>query len=232
MEENRPGEQERQEIEYRPTHSRRTWRACCLAPMLAVAALLILTVGAGLFGPGARLPQIGEQEVGDEAAQKRRETFVEFGRDYFAIVQKADRINEQAFSELQSLVQGSGSIEDMHAAFRKAADANSRASAELRALPVPQGLLSQSKLRQSVDMMSKAYAARKLACEVLAEWNGDVDDQVTAERYRRHVAEVNQLTTEGLRRLGEAAKDNGLTREDAEKFVPATAFRADVIPWR
>lgn len=211
--------------------------------MLAFAVLLILAVSAGLFSPRPRFPETREPAVQDKAAQERREAFIKFGQNYFAIAQKADRVNEQAFERLESMTRGSGSIQDVHAAFRKAAEANRAASAEFKALQVPMNLQSQSKLRQSLDTMSKAYDARGLACDILVEWNGDMNDRATAERYGRQVEEINRLTLEGLGYLREAADDNKLTKEDAQEFLPADvscdsyemrdgAFRADAIPWR
>ena len=218
------------------THSRRTWRACCLAPTIAAVVILLLAVGAGLLGPRPRLPQTAEQPVRGEASEDRREAFMDFGKTYFAVAQRADKVSEQAFKELDALAQGGGSIEDVHAVFRNAADANEKASEEFKALPVPPTLLSQSKVRQSLDVMSEAYDARRRACEIIIAWDGDINDRSVAESYGRQAERINRLTLEGLRHLGAAAKDNGLTKEDAEKFLPAASllkareFRVDAIP--
>ena len=226
MDENRSEQERAPEIEQGPMHSTRTWRACCLGPAIAVAAVLVLTIAAGLFSPRPRLQKTRQAGTGGRVAQQRRGEFVEFGKAYFAVARDADRFNEAAFGELDALTQGGGSIEQVRAAFRKAADADARASAEFEALPVPPNLLSRSKLRLSLDTMSKAYDARRRACETLATWNGDVNDRRTAETYRVQSEEVNRLTLEGLRHLGAAAADNELTTDDAGKFLPASSTKA------
>lgn len=209
------------QIERMPACSSRTWRACCLAPAIAVGVVLILTVMAGLFGPQPRQPQTRPPDVSVE--DTRRDVFIQFGKQYFAIAHRADTLNEAAFAQLEAFRRGDSSIGDARAAFRKAAEANARASAEFKRLSVPAALSSQSKLRQSLDTMSEAYDARRRACEIIAGWNGDLNDRTTLERYRQQVVEINRLTVEGLRRLGEASRDNGLTRDDSREFLPAAA---------
>lgn len=212
--------------------SSRTWRACCLAPALAIGSILLLVVGASLFNsrPASRHPAPPRSHT--------REAFIQFGREFFVIAKSADKVSEQAFKTLQSKIQGSGSMEEVHSAFQEASDANRRASDDFMKLKIPQSLQSQSKLRLSVATMSKAYYARKLACDILVEWNGDLNDQQTGEKYRRQVEDINRLTQEGLGYLADAANDNGVTEEDARRFVPSAifseknVFNADQIPWR
>ena len=226
--ENQPVEENEPEYGYGPTHSPRTWRTCCLAPAIAVGVILLLTVGAGLFSPQTRLLR-KQPGVQDKAMRERREAFIRFGRSYFAIARKADEFNEKGFRELDAVARGNGSIEDLHAAFRDAAEANGRAAAEFKMLIVPHTLQSRLKIRQSLNTMSMAYDARKRACEILVAWNGDTGDQATAEIYRRQVEEINRLTMEGLKYLGDAAGDNGLTRDDVQKFLPAGFMKSDAF---
>jgi len=205
------------EIERAPAYSTKTLRACCLAPAIAVAAIFIFAVAAGLFSPRPRLPSGQRPQAQD---LKRREAFVRFGREYFAIAARADEFNEKAFKELDALVRGNGSIGDVHTAFAEAGKANERASAEFKELAVPPELLSQSKVRQSLDVISEAYDLRRQACDTIIGWNGDIQDSATAEKYQQQAEEVNRLTMEGLRHLGNAAADNGITKDDARKFLP------------
>lgn len=224
--------------EYGPAYSRTTWRACCLAPAIAVAALLILTVAAGLFSPRPRLPGIQQPGATDKATLARREAFVRFGREYFTIAAKADNLSEAAFSQTDAFVRRNGSLDEVHAAFLKAGQANAEASKAFENLAVPQELLSQSKVMNSLDATSKSYELRSRACRTMVDWNGDVKDHATAEKYRQQADEINRLTIEGLHKLGEAARDNGLTDEDARKFLPtqeslkASLFDGTAIPWQ
>jgi len=216
----------------------RTWRTCCLAPLIAISAILLLTIGAGLFSPQARRPrspQGAETRDRDKEARQRREAFVRFCRTYFTIAARADRYNEAGFRELEKMAKGNGSLGDIHLAFARAGEANAKAAEEFKSAEIPSNLRSKSKLRQSLDTMSNAYDARRRACKTIAAWNGDVNDRATGQIYRSQAEEVNRLTLEGLRHLGAAADDNGLTKEDVEKFLPAArakTFGADAIRLR
>ena len=234
MEENRP-EAQRPENRYRPTHSPRTWRACCLVPTIAVALVLIVAFSASLLSPVTRFARSTRTAPDGETAVGNRQAFIRFGRGYFAVADKADRESERAFKMLESTVKGTGSLNQVHDAFRKAAEANAQASEEFRALEVPSSLESQSKIRKSLGLLSDAYDGRRRICEMMASWNGDVDDRELTARYRTAAEDVNRLTIEGLKYLGEAAGDNQLTREDVEKFVPpapTSAAMLDPSPWR
>ena len=209
----------------------RTWKACCLVPALAIGGVLLIVAGASLFSsrPALRRPS--------PAVSDTRKDFVQFGKQFFAISQKADVVSENAFKVLQSEIRNKVSIEKVHSAFRRASDANRQASGEFKVLAIPPSLRSQSKLRQSVDTMSRSYYARKLACDILAAWDGNLDDQQTADNYRRQVEDINRLTQEGLSYLADAANDNGITQDDAKRFLPGAIFyeknpfEAYRIPW-
>lgn len=209
----------------------RRWKACCLVPALALAAVLLFVVGGSLFSIRPKPKQAPVR------TKDTTEDFIRFGREFFAITRRADTASEQAFKALEAMLQGGGSIEDVHSAFREASTANAQASAEFKALAIPKSLQSQSKLRQSVDTMSRSYYARKLACDILVDWGGDLNDQEIAGRYRGQVEDINRLTQEGLSYLAEAARDNGITQDDARRFLPAAIFseknpfEAAGIPW-
>lgn len=198
--------------------------------MLALLAVLLIAAAAGLFSPrpGSK-PNI---------AAETREEFIQFGKDFFAIARKADQSSEQAFKALESMLQGGGSIEDVHSAFREASTANGQAANDFKGLEIPASLQSQSNLTKSVDAMSRAYYARKLACDILVDWNGDLNDQVIADKYTRQVQDINRLTQEGLALLANAARDNGITEDDASRFLPAailseeSPFQSFAVPWR
>ena len=212
--------------------NRRKWTACCLAPMLAAGAILLIVAGASLYNSHPSLRKPAAQTTAN------REEFVRFGRAFFAITTRADKASEQAFKTLQTMVNGNGSIEEVHSAFRTASTANRRASDEFKVLDIPPSLQSQSKLSQSTDTMSKSYYARKVACDILVDWNGDLNDQEIADKYRRQVQDINHLTQEGLSQLADAARDNGVTENDVRKFLPSAIFSevnpfaAHKIPWR
>ena len=201
-------------------------------PTLALAALLIFVVAAGLFNqrPGSRQTAV--------APKVTHEEFILFGREFFAIATRADKASEEAFKALEAMIRGGGSIEQVHSAFQEASAANGRASDEFKVLEIPASLQSQPKLRQSVDTMSKAYYARKLACDIMVSWNGDLSDQQIADKYRRQVEDINRLTQEGLGYLAEAARDNDITQDDARRFLPAaifserSPFQRNAVPWR
>ena len=243
-EENKPAERNAPQDEGEPeaptesTYPPRTWRTCCLAPLIAVSAILLLTIAAGLFSPQPRRPGFirnPQMQARDKEARQRREVFVQFGRTYFAIAARADKYNEAGFKALEKMARGNGSLSDVHSTFTRAGQANARAAEEFRSAKIPSNLRSRQKLRQSLDTMSRAYDARRHACETIAAWNGDTNDRATAQIYRSQAEEINRLTLEGLRYLGGAADDNGLTREDVDKFLPAArakAFGADAIGMR
>jgi hypothetical protein len=234
MDENTPEVQD-QNTPNQPEHSPRTWRACCLVPMLAAALVLIIVIGASLHSPMGR--KLGDKAAPstDAATQARREAFIQFGKDYFAIAIKADEVNRVAFDTLQAMVQGGGSLDQVHGAFRKAADANARAATDLKALPIPTSLRSQDKLRQSIDSISRSFAMRHDVCLLLVQWNGDTKDQATAMQYNAMGEKINKLTEDGLNYLGEAAKDNELTSDDVRKFVPEQvrqSMQMGALPWQ
>lgn len=234
MEENRP-EAQRPEDRYRPTHSPRTWRACCLAPTIAAALVLIVVFSASLLSPVTRFARGTRTAPDSGVSEENRHAFIEFGRGYFAVADRADRVSERAFKMLESMTKGNGSLEQVHRAFRTAAEANAQASEQFRALDVPSGLESQSKIRKSLALLADAYDGRRRICEMMASWNGDMNDKELAARYRAAAEDVNRLTMEGLRYLGEAAGDNQLTREDVEQFVPpapTSAAMLDPLLWR
>lgn len=210
-------------------YSRRTWLTCCIAPSLAIGAILVLTIVASLFSPRQRvdLPTRREPPSTAPETQQRRDEFVKFGKEYFAIAARADKYNEEGFAQLDKFMRGHSTIGNVHDAFAKAAKANSKAAKEFKALNIPDNLISKDKLRQSLDIMSDAYEARRRACEILVGWNGDMRDQTTAQRYSVQAEEINRLTLEGLQLLGAAADDNGLTRDDVEKFLPKAANLLD-----
>jgi hypothetical protein len=213
-------------------YSRKTWLACCLAPLLAISAVLILTIAAGLFSPKPQTDFPTRSKTPESIEdQKRREAFVNFGKEYFAIAARADKHNEAGFKELEKLSQGHGSIKDVHNAFAIAAKANAKAAKEFRSLKIPPNLRSKDKLRQSLDTMAKAYEARMQACQIITKWNGNVNDRVTAKKYQAKATEINNLTFESLRLLGIAANDNGLTQDDVEKFLPKAEGFIDAIPF-
>lgn len=234
MDENTPDVQD-QNSRNQPEHSPRTWRACCLAPTLALALILIISIGASLYSPVTRKLGGKTAQPTDAATQALRDAFVEFGKKYFAIALKADRVNRVAFDALQAKVQGGGTLDQVHSAFRKAADANAQAAAELDALTIPTSLRSQDKLRLSIDSISQSFAMRHDVCMLLVQWNGDTKDQATADRYNSMGEKINKLTEDGLTYLGEAAKDNQLTSDDVRKFVPAEvgqSMQMNALPWR
>jgi len=219
---------------FRPEHPPRTWRACCLAPTIAAALVLVIALGTGFLGPKARFAAGRREAAGGASVEQRRQAFIGFGRSCFAIADRADQVSEEAFKALEDMARGNGKLDRVHRAFRSAAQANARASKEFRSLGVPSDLLSQVKIRQSLDKLSEAYDGRRRICEMLVTWNGDVNDRETIARYESQADTVNQLTSDGLRYLGEAAGENQLTREDVEKFVPpgsATAGMLNRNPW-
>ncbi|MHB1000618.1 MAG: hypothetical protein ACYC27_15365 [Armatimonadota bacterium] len=204
------------------TYSSRKWRACCLAPTLALGVLLILTLGASLFSPRTRLPNFNPAPNGNANDPAKRQAFIQFGKDYFAVAKKADEPSEAAFKEMDAFVKGNSSIDNVHASFIEAAAANARASDEFRTISIPNNLSSQDKLRKSLDSISNSYDIRREACEILAVWNGDVRDSATSRKYTELSKQINDSTRESLRNMMEAARDNGLTMDDIKEFAPAS----------
>lgn len=215
------------EEEYRSAYTRRTWRSCCLAPAIAVAVIFLLTVVAGLFGPEPRKgTSPAERPAADgKSSLERRQAFVRFGKQYFAIARKTDDLNEKAFVELERLGRGQGSPAKVKAAFRGAADANRLAAAQYKTLAVPAVLLAQEKCQDAMNTMSDAFEARRRACEIVVRWTDDTESQTLAGQYARHADEVNRLTAAGLAALGAAAEANGVTEDDVRRFLPASGGR-------
>jgi hypothetical protein len=201
-------------------YSPRAWRSCCLAPTLALAAVLLISVTARLWDLGGGAPSAPGARQRSDTGLEKRGVFVEFGREYFAIADRADKISESAFQELNSFVGGNGSVDGVRAAFRKASVANARASWEFKQLAIPSALASRDKLRRSLDLISRSYTARQRACDVIAGWNGDVNDRAASSKYEEYVQEVDMLTSEALSHFKVASQDNGLTEDDYRKFMP------------
>lgn len=214
---------------YESAHNPRTWRACCLAPIIAIIALLVLSIGAGLYSPQPRFPQNNEPAADDPESLARRESFVGLGQSFFGIADRADKYNETAFQELDAFIRDNSTIDRVNASFAEAGIANTKAAEEYKALQIPENLLDQDGLRKSLDSMSESYNARRRACDILSTWNGDLEDEETANRYQKEVRDINRLTMDGLRQLGEAATTNGLTQEDVERFLPANTLRLDLF---
>ena len=234
MDEDRP-EGTNLDERYRSEHSPRTWRACCLAPTIAAALVLILALGTGMLGTKARFAGGRRDDGSNPVIEQRRAAFIRLGQSCFEIADRADQASEKAFSRLESMVRGEGSLDDVHRAFREASKANGRASAEFSRLSVPPELISGSKIRKSLDTLSQAYDGRRKICDMLVTWDGDVNNKTVVARYQSAAEDVNRLTAEGLQYLGEAAGDNELTREDVEKFAPPspeTAGLFGALPWR
>ena len=225
----RPGQPEENTGEqFRSAHSPRSWRACCLAPTVVLGVLLLFLVIAGVL---TRADRPGNS-VNVEATDAQREAFIEFGREYFAIAQQADRQNEAAFAELENFSRGDGDLERVHSVFEVAGMANSKAAEQFRALSIPSNLASREKIRSSLDVMAESYEARSRACAILADWNGDMEDRELTGKYRTEVESINKLTVEGLRQLGEAASDNGVGRDDIRRIVPGGAMRTNMFDTR
>jgi hypothetical protein len=234
MDENTPEVQD-QNTPNQPEHSPKIWRACCLVPTLAAALVLIIAIGASLHSPMSRGLGNKPAQPADASTQARREAFIGFGKKYFAIAMKADEVNRVAFDTLQAMVQGGGTLDQVHSAFRRAAGANARAAAELNALGIPASLKSQDKLKRSIDSISQSFAVRHDVCVLLVQWNGDTKDQATASRYNSMGEKINKLTEDGLNYLGEAAKDNQLTSDDVRRFVPEQvrqSMQLNALPWQ
>ena len=212
---------------FRSRYSTRTWRGCCIVPILAVLGVLLLTFAAGLFNRPAPTPQPG----GTTPSTGQREAFVAFGKQFFAIAQAADQTNEQGFRELEKFSRQQGNAAGVKSAFRKAVLANHEAAQKYRNLRVPSGLAAQDKLRLAVAKIGQSFTAREQACEAIIRWADKPNDQDIAQEYAGHAQDVNTLTQDGLQAFAEAAKANGVTDKDVREFLPqnvqqkATQFR-------
>lgn len=233
MDENTPDPQN-QDQRYQPEHSPRVWRACCLVPTLVAGLVLIIVVGAGLWSPVRRMTGT-TTAPSDPATKAQRESFVSFGKSFFAPIVVAEKANKAAFDALDANVQRGGSLDDVHARFRTAADANGRAATQLRALSIPPNLQSRDKIRKSIDLVSESFDVRRDVCLLLVAWNGDMNDRNTVDKYNGMAKRVNSLTQDGLRQLAEAARDNHLTEDDARRFLPAKmsqSMQMSASPWK
>lgn len=226
MEENKPGEQD-QNTAPQPEHSPRSWRSCCLAPALALGMILLIGAAAYLFSPAHRGVTGGPSS--DPVVQARRDAFVEFGKQYFAMADRADNANQAAFNALQAMTQPTGSIDAVHTAFQTASDANAQAASGFRTLNIPSNLVSQDKLQHSLDVVAQSYDKRREACDLMVVWNGDVNDKATSDKYNALAGDINRLTQDGMNSLGEAARDNQLTEDDVKKFLPATSGQSSLM---
>lgn len=215
--ENRTPEEPQTRRPVGPTHSTRAWRACCLVPTLAVFAILVFAVLASL---NSTIDRTARKKATTATPQTRQE-FMQFGRQYIGIAKGADGPSRDAFRILMAMRAGDASTENMHTAFKKASDANGRASEAFGSLDVPDGLVSRDLLISSARSMSKSYAARKRACDVLAAWNGDPNDKNTIRKYEREAKAIQTNADEGLRNFIQGATDNGLSENDMKDLVQA-----------
>ena len=202
---------------FRSRYTTRRWTGCCIVPILAVLAVLLLTFGAGLFNRPALTPQ-PRDTAGPETSQ--RQAFIAFGKQFFAIAQAADKKNELGFREMEKFSQRQGDASGMKSAFRKAVLANHEAAEKYRSLRIPSGLAARDKLRVAVARIGQSFTAREQACETIIRWADKPNDQVIAQEYAGHAQDVNTLTREGLEAFADAAKANGLTDQDAREFLP------------
>ncbi len=194
------------------------WRACIIAPIAAVLAILILTVVASVFGPQPEVNDSSPQT--SRAVLERRRAFVEFGQKFFEIARKADQVNEKAFAELEKLSGGEGDLSRIQRAFSDASVANKNASSEYKAIVIPGVLVSKDLIRKAANTMSDAYVARSRACDIVVLWTSSPSNKDIARDYNNQVARINELTMESLRMLAAAAEDNGLTTADLRQFLP------------
>ncbi len=201
---------------FRSQYSTRTWRGCCIVPIIASVALLILTFTAGLFDRPIRTDQTPERA----AASPHRQEFIEFGKAFFAIAQTADEVNEQGFRELDKFSRERGNASGVKSVFRRAAAANQEAARNYRNLRIPLSLDAQTECREAVSKVGQSFTARQNACEIIVRWADDPNNQEIAQEYARYASDVNTLTQEGLAAFAEAAKANGVTEEDARQFLP------------
>lgn len=208
--------QNNEDERFRSRYTTRTWRGCCIVPIIASIALLILTFTAGLFDRPIRTNQTPEQA----AASPHRQEFIEFGKAFFAIAQGADEVNEQGFRELDKFSRQQDNASGVKSVFRRAAIANQQAAEKYRDLRIPRNLDAQAECRESVSKIGQSFTARQNACETIIRWADDPNNQEIAEEYAKHASDVNTLTQEGLAAFAEAAKANGVTEEDAREFLP------------
>lgn len=234
MDENAPaGPEEQQAERNRSRYSKRVWVGCCLAPTLALALVLIIAIGASLYGPVTRRPAT-QRPTTNTTSAARKTAFIQFGKQFFATASEADEASEAAFRALQAKIRSNGTLEAVRATFARAAEANGQAAAQYRAMKVPPSLRSQDKLGLALDRIAKSYDTRRRVCLLMVSWNGDVNDEQTVSQYRSQAEEVNRLTREGLTYLSQAAQDNQLTDDDVRKFLPAMAAQSmmlDRSPW-
>lgn len=216
---------------FRSRYPTRTWRGCCIVPLVAVIGILLLTFAAGLFNR----PAPDAQQEDPSSGSPQREAFIAFGKQFFAIAQGADQTNEQGFRELERFSRQQGNADSVKSAFRKAAIANHEAAAKYERLRIPPELAARDKLRVAVEKVGQSFTEREQACEAVIRWADNPDDREIAQEYAQHAQNVNTLTQDGLREFAEAAQANGVTDEDAREFLPqnvqhkATQFRTAPI---
>lgn len=214
MDENNPRNElhdadQRRRSEYSP----RTWRGCCLAPTIALGLILIIAAVAGLNTRSSFLNNRPSK------TPDRKVVFQSFGKSYFYIASRADFETGRAFKELRAYADGKRSMAVVRQAFKRAADANARASTEFSQLTVPDTLASQEKIRHSVDTMAYAYRMRQAVCETVQSWNGKPSDGALLDKYALQTSQVKYLTEEGVGSFAEAAYANGLSSEDIRSLV-------------
>jgi len=201
---------------FQSSYSTRTWRGCCVVPVVSIVAILVLALAAGLFDRPTNRPD----SPGTAQTSKNRLQFIEFGQTFFAIAQTADKINEQAFEELDKFTRQQRSARSLKSAFARASMANRRAAEKYKNLDVPSALSAQKKCREAVDKIAESFTARRNACEAVIQWADDPNDKQIAQRYARHAQDVTTLTQAGLTAFADAAKRNGVTDQDAHEFLP------------
>lgn len=224
----RPAEETVQDEQYGSKLSPRIWRACCLAPVIAVALLLVFTISALMYTNRSRLLPWPASRPPEMA--QRRVAMAQFARDYFLTAKQADDAGGKALVELRMLASGNSTIERMHGAFQAAVGQNRRAAESFRAMEVPMNLYARDRLRQSLSQVAESYDARREACETMVGWSGDTSDRATAKRFRSQVERINALTESALIALHEAASDNGLTADDLRRVLTQGSLEPWVAP--
>lgn len=212
---------------FQSRYSTRTWKGCCVVPLVVTIGLLLLTFGAGLFDRPARTPSA----PGTPPDSRNPQEFIRFGKAFFAIAQGADKLNEQGFKELDKFTRHQRNAAGLKSAFRKASLANHEAAAGYRRLEIPDSLAAQDKCRLAVDRIGESFRARERACETIIRWADDSNNQDIAREYAKHATNINTLTQEGLAAFAEAAQANEVTGEDAREFLPE-AIRQKVTQFR
>ncbi|GEM_PF-5061791 len=201
---------------FRSRYTTRTWKGCCVVPIVAVIGLLVISFSAGLFDRPVRAPNPADTTQ----TSPNRQEFIAFGKQFFAIAQSADELNEQGFAELERFSRQEGSAESVKGAFRKAAVANHEAAERYKKLAIPTNLAARDKLQVAIEKISQSFTARERACGTIIRWADDPQNQEIAREYAQVAESVNTLTQEGLRSFAEAAEANGVTSEDAREFLP------------